>query len=51
MYEDSVVTGYKMQADSDSAGSKGAGYLPEEDASEIAREQQRQRESSIAPAK
>ena len=50
MYEDSVVTGYKMQADSKSAGSKGAGYLPEENAAEIAREQQRQRESSIAPA-
>ena len=50
MYEDSVVTGYKMQADSESAGSEGVGYIPKENASEIAREQQRRRESSIVPA-
>lgn len=44
MYEDSVVTGYRKQGNSE-----GAGYMPEENASEIARQQHIQRESSIAP--
>jgi hypothetical protein len=48
MYEDSVVTGYRKQGDSESDGGEGAGNMPEENASEIARQQHIQRESSIA---
>ena len=51
MYEDSVVIGYKKQAGGEGVGSESTGYMPEEEAGEIAREQQRQKESSRAPAK
>lgn len=50
MYEDSVVTGYKMQADSENTGtgSEGLHYLT--DAGRRAQQQHIMRESSIAPA-